>query len=375
VRLCDVLSRTLDRVAVQPFGPALLLALTIATTATPASADEPAVVSGTAARPFVVDVYDSPPLAVVNPDKTFTGLGVEIWRRVADKLDIRYEMREVDRAQVHPGDDITVKVLFSLSPRSEEKYDMSHPYYSTGLAIATRRESGVDWRELSSALVSGAFLRGVGILALVVCSMGLAVWWTERRHQPEDFGGHALRGVSAGVVWTIESLFGKSKSLTRTAAGRILTLVWVTIATLLISGVTAKLSAEFTAAKLKTRVNGPQDLRKVKVGVVENSIGESYLVDHGISFKRYRDDEPLVLGLVSGEVDAVVGSEVFLSYTVNRLRPKELVVLPGTFRFVGLGVAFPLGTPVLKKFNRGLLAFMGTDEYRSLCARYLGTND
>ena len=38
----------------------------------------------------------SPPFAMKRPDGSWTGISIELWRRIADELDLEYEFREYE---------------------------------------------------------------------------------------------------------------------------------------------------------------------------------------------------------------------------------------------------------------------------------------
>jgi polar amino acid transport system substrate-binding protein len=349
----------------------------------PASSAQPVVSGGlgTDAHPLVVGTHRVAPFIVPNPDGSFSGISIDVWRHIADGMGIKYVIREIDFSEVDKPktNGIDVYVSRNISHVAEENYDMSHAFYTTGLAIATRQVSGSVWSDLAASVFTRSFLKGVGILALVIFAMGTIVWFAERQKNKDDFGGHPVKGILGGVFWTIESLFGKSKALTRTAATRVITLLWVFATTLLISGVTAKLSAEFTANKLKAAVNGPADLPKVRVGAIKTasvpSTAADYLERRGIAFEAFEDNEQQVDALASGEVEAVVGEAPLLRYNAEKRHPGKLVVLPGTFRNHGYGFAFQHGSPLFKDFNKALLKFVTTEDYKAIITRYIGSSE
>src|SRR5262249_21344385 len=132
------------------------------------------------------------------------------------------------------------------NPRTEKVMDVSHPFYISGLAIATRAESSSGIARLTDKVLSFRFLRNLGLLLLIIVIVGVVVWRIEHKTSPDEFGGTPLSGIGGGIFWTVESLFAKPKPLSRRLRSRLVSLFWVIACMVLISGVTAKLAAEFT---------------------------------------------------------------------------------------------------------------------------------
>ncbi|MFO0723607.1 MAG: transporter substrate-binding domain-containing protein [Myxococcota bacterium] len=353
------------------------LALSAAISALPrakVSHDEALPAAAAAPAPLVVGTHRVPPFVIANPDGSFSGISIDLWKRVADELGVAYTIKEVEIPAFDKPEESGLDVVVSLNitAKREGIMDLTHAFYSTGLAIAARPEPKSALSEIGSKLYSPTVLKGAGALLLVILLMGVVVWRVERHQNPEDFGGHTLRGIAGGVFWTVESLVGKSKGLSRSRAARILTLAWVFVCTMIVSGVTAKLSSELTLSQLSTTVSGPKDLPKVKVGSVKNSLGARYLDLRSIGFQEYDDAQAALNGLSKGEIDAVVYEAPILQYFVKKDHASKLVVLPGTFLNHGYGFGLRTGSDLRERLNMSLLRFTETDEFKALLSKYLG---
>jgi ABC-type amino acid transport substrate-binding protein len=216
-------------------------------------------------------------------------------------------------------------------------------------------------------------LRGVAIFAVVIVLLGTLVWRLERRHSPDEYGGHAVRGIIGGALWTLEALFGTSKSLSRRIVSRLFAIAWAAICIVLLSALTAKFSSELTVNQLSNAISGPSDLPRAKVGAVAPSPSATYLERRGISYRAYEDTQALVDGLAKGDVDAAVGAAVSLQYRVNRSYSGQLIVLPSTFQNVGVGFGLRIGSPLRKRINLALLTIVESPEWQQTVASYLGS--
>jgi ABC-type amino acid transport substrate-binding protein len=157
-----------------------------------------------------------------------------------------------------------------------------------------------------------------------------------------------------------------------TVAGRLIALVWMFAAILVISSLTASIASALTVNQLSAAVSGPDDLPKVKVGTVEPSAGLRYLQRRSIPAHGYPDARAAMTALDAGAVDAVVYEAPILEWLAHGELADRVRVLPGTFDNHGYGFGMPEGSALREPLNRALLAYIASDEWPALLARYLG---
>lgn len=330
------------------------------------------------AQNLVVGIKEAPPFAVRMADGSWEGISVELWRRVAETLGVRYEYRELELERmlrdVEAGRiDIAVGAL-TVTPERERVMDFSHPFYNTGLAIATARRSGNPWMSVARGLVSGAFLKTVGVLLVVLLSVGALVWLAERRRNAGQFSGDAVRGLGDGFWWSAVTMttVGYGDKTPVTPLGRALAVVWMFAAIIIISGITATITSALTVSQLETPVQGPEDLPDVRVGTVEGSTSARYLADRRIGFSTFDDLTRGLEAVKSGRFDALVYDAPLLRYHVNRQFKGELAVLPSTFLRQDYGFAMPGGSPLRERVNRAVLEEIKSGSWEDILYRYLG---
>ena len=328
-------------------------------------------------RELVVGTHPIPPFVIKNADGTWSGISIDIWKRVAEEMHLTYAIRELPVNELLRPDDSGIDVVVSVnaSSKNEEAMDVSHGFYATGLGIATSTEPKSSTRTIVQKVFTWKVARGLGVILLVLLVMGTVVWLVERKKKPEEFGGSVGRGIAAGMFWTFESLVGKGAALSRSVLNRIIALLWTAVCVLGISGVTASLSSELTVNKLSTSVNGPNDLPRVRVGTVRKpSSGATYLENRSIPFTGYEDLPKAVDALAKGEIDAVVFEAPILQYETNKLPPGKVVVLPGTFANHAYGFGLRSGSDLRENLDRTILKLAERDEFRKIFGRYLGTS-
>jgi polar amino acid transport system substrate-binding protein len=327
--------------------------------------------------PLVVAVLEDPPYAVQAKDGSWSGLGVEMWRAVAGELHVPFVLTPFDEGQPFLSEITRFDVYPTLSVRlrNEEQRDLTHAYVVESFAIAVRNEKQtvVDVAiDAGRKVLSWTFLEALGAVAAILAAMGTLVWWIERRNIPEEFGGPPARGIAAGVVWTIEALAGKARSLSHTPRSRAFNLVWALASVVFISGFTAKMSAELTVSQLDSRIAGPEDLPRFRVGTT-GSLATDYLLARGVRTTTFPTKRELIEALLSRRVDAIVSAESGLRYYEKHDYAGRLRVLPTTFHRYGMAMALRPGSPLMPHVNRAMLRYVQSVEWQRAQADLVGS--
>jgi polar amino acid transport system substrate-binding protein len=328
-------------------------------------------------RPLVVAVHDLPPSIIKGADGSWSGIAVDLWKRVAAELHLPYELKEypldqLNHPELHP--EIDVVLGFAVSKMSEQVLDLTSPYFTSGLGIAVRQEPSSGWQSLTSSVLTWGVLRGFLLFVLASFVLGTIVWWIEHEHSPDEYGGSMMKGIAGGALWTIEALFGTSKQLSRRTPARVFAVAWAAACVVLLSLLTAKFSSDLTVNQLTGSVNGPSDLPKVRVGAVMPSSGATYLSHHGINFRSYPDTPALLDAAAKHQIDAAVGNASGLQYRVRHDYAEQLMVLPSTFQNIGASIGLRPGSPLRKPMNLAILTIIETPEWEQLVASYLGAS-
>ncbi len=350
--------------------------------AAPAVADPtvaaPAEKAPAAPAKLIVGTHAIAPFIIKNTDGTWSGISIDLWKEVAGRLKLDYEIRDLDvKALMAAGKDGSVDAIVSLniSAEREKEMDLTHAFYSTGLAIAVvpKAESGIF--STLKQIFTAKFGKLIVALFVVLAAIGTLMWLVERRRN-EQFGGPASRGIGAGLWWSAVTMttVGYGDKSPVTIAGRVLGLIWMFAAILIISSFTASISSALTVNQLSSAINGPKDLPKVKVGTVDPSGAARYCRNRSINFKAYPDVSAAVAALSKGELDAVVFEAPILQYVVKNETNGNVEVLPGTFDNHGYGFGLKSGSPIREAFNQEMLQFTASDAWPAILAKYLGAS-
>jgi ABC-type amino acid transport substrate-binding protein len=321
-----------------------------------------------------VGTHEVPPFVIKAADGSWSGISIDTVRRVALDLGMQVEIRELTIDQLiaakDPSIDVTASVNVTVT--SNAKFELSHAFYSTGLAIAAPAAKKLSLWQSVRRLVSGTFLLMIGGVLLLLIVVGVAMWWFEKRPQAEVSADQ--KELSRAMFWAFEPVIGYKASQHRSRGGRVLGTMWGLFGLVFVTGLTANLSSRLTVDQLATTIKGPEDLVRLDVGTVDHSSAQKFCEQRGLLHRTYPDSAAAMNALAAGQVDAVVYEAPVLAYDVATVH-KQLRVLNGTFANHGYAFGLRQDSPLRKDFNRALLAFTTSDEFATVLARYLGRGD
>lgn len=335
---------------------------------------------GAQSEKLLVAVIDLPPFAMKTADGRWEGLGIDLWRAVADELDVDFELREYGTIgqlkEAFLKDEIDVTPVASVTPDREIYLDFSNHYYRSGVAIAVRAErAGYRWLRIVDRIFSLQFMTVIGYLVLLWSIAGTLVWLFECRRNREMFGDGPVKGFGQGIWWAAVTMttVGYGDKAPLTLGGRIVAIIWMVASIILISSFTAAITTSLTVSELSGKVRGLGDLPTVRVGTVAQSEAQNYLAKNGIAAFSFKNERDGLQALVDAKIDAFVFDESVLKYLARTQFPARVQVLPGTFDHYFVSMAMPQGSPLREPLNRVLLRAMEEEEWRRLTKRYFGS--
>ncbi len=115
-------------------------------------------VSSPGERKLVVGTKEAPPFALKNADGTWSGISIELWKAIADELQLEYEFREFDLKGLLEGVrnkslDAAVAAL-TITTEREKSFDFTHSFYTTGFGIAVAPQGMRRWLGILKGLLS-----------------------------------------------------------------------------------------------------------------------------------------------------------------------------------------------------------------------------
>jgi len=318
-------------------------------------------------------MHDDPPFVIKNGDQ-WSGISVELLRSIATEMGATLQISDIPREKIVTGSlpDVDVVATLNVSEKMDARYDLSHAFYSTGLAIAVPQPKKESLFQLVARVFSGGFVLILAGVAVLLVLVGVLMWWLEKR--PVDPLPKEKAALSKALFWAFEPVIGYKASQHTTRAGRVLGTVWGLFGVVMVSGLTANLAAQLTARRLEASVRGPGDLARVRVAVIEHTAGRKFCDRRGIARIELPSLADALDALDQGKVDAVVDDAPNISYALAHAHDK-ITILPGTFANHGYAFGLQRDSPLRHEFNAALLKATAADSWTSLLVSYLGKVD
>jgi polar amino acid transport system substrate-binding protein len=354
----------------------ILLATGVAIALSTALPPVPSAAQNVPTKRLRIGTKEAPPFSFKAEDGSWRGISIDLWRQIASDLHLDYDLEEHDLAGLLDGLrdgslDAAVAALTMTADR-ERAFDFSHAFYTSGLGIAAPR-GGSRWRAALLQVFSWQFLQAAAALAIVLLAAGFAVWLFERRRNPQQFGGGAVRGVASGFWWSAVTMttVGYGDKAPVTTGGRLVALLWMFASIITISGFTAAIASTLTVSRLESSIQGPEDLANVRVATVPGSASAAYLRQHHIRSFDYPDIDAALQAVAAGAVDAVVYDAPILRYDVAGESGDALHVLPFTLERQDYAIGLPAQSALEEPINRTLLAIIQSDGWKRILDTYL----
>ena len=365
----------MTRSAIQSILFSLLVLLIPAAEISFASASASAVVSTQADDQVVVGTRIAPPFVIEDENGELDGITISLWEHIAAEMDIdyRYEIFDIAGmlAGVEDGSVYAGASALTITAEREEMVDFTHPFYVSGLGIATSYTPQGIWQAFM-AVFDPEFLFVVGLLMLLLLFWGALVWYFERKGNEEEFGGSTAEGIGSGFWWAAVTMttVGYGDKSPRTLGGRVVGFIWMFAAVIVISFFTASIASSLTVTQLDSKVSGPEDLPFVRVGILENSATEIYMNEENIRHRTYPTIEEGLRAVEEDRLDAFVHDAPIIRYETDQNFRNEVRVLGQTFNDQYYGIAIPLGAEYRNRMNQILLEYIASPEWREIQKRY-----
>ncbi len=330
-------------------------------------------------REIVVGTKEAAPFAMKSADGAWTGISIDLWRRIADEKKLRYRIVETETVPqliegVRDGKfDVAVAALTVTAAR-EETLDFTAPFYTTGLGIAIASGGLANWAPVWRALTSFNFLQSVFALIGLALLVGLVVWLFERRSN-EEFGGSVAKGLSTSVWWTTVAMTQRAigQAGPRTMPGRFVAMLWMVGSIIAIAVFTAGITSALTVRQLQGNVQGVTDLSQVKVGAVKGSSTEEALMRIRVPFAGYANARDGLQALRSRQIDAFVYDRPLMAWIASQEFRSSVQLIDATFDPQNYAFALPAGSPLRKPLNVAILQAVQSRWWDDTLFRYIGS--
>jgi polar amino acid transport system substrate-binding protein len=327
-------------------------------------------------KELVIGTKEAPPFAMKQPDGSWRGISIDLWRRVAERSHLRYRFAEAETVQAlvdgtaEGSFDAAIAALTVTAAR-ERAVDFTQPFYSTGLGVAVSLSEG-RWRSVSRALFSFGFFQAVLALLGIAMCVGFVIWLLERR-RTEHFSGGA-KGLGTGFWWSAIAMTqaGAAQNAPATLPGRVVAIGWMIASVIAIAVFTAGITSSLTRRELQGVVHNVNDLRSVRVGSLAGSSTVDYLDRQRMSHRGFANAQDGLTALQAGAIDAFVYDKPLLIWIVLHDFSTTLRVLDIVLDTQNYAIALPKGSPLGSMLNAPLLEETESDWWQQTLFQYLG---
>ncbi|MEA3468539.1 MAG: transporter substrate-binding domain-containing protein [Thermodesulfobacteriota bacterium] len=316
--------------------------------------------------PLPIAIHECPPFVIKDDksEKGYSGLSIYLLDQVAQKNNFDYWLKEYSLQgmldAVRDGKAAAGVSCTSITPEREMYLDFSHSFFETNLAIATHQVSPLT--NLLNIFLNKKFLQVLGIIFAISTLISIFLWFFE--HKVNDKLYIAQHGFNKVIEALIPGLLCVTKGPPsywnlQTMPGRLLVVVGAISSTFIVAGVTAMIASVLTTQQLKGRINGPQDLHNIRVGVTKKSTSAQYLNKIEVVYTEYDTKKAMLIDLEAKKLDAVVSDAPVLRYLLKKGHQENqfqgIIVLPAVFEKQNYGMVLPENHHRQEELNRSLL--------------------
>ena len=328
-----------------------------------------------------IAVHECAPFVIKDDtsEKGYSGLSIYLLDQVAKKNNFDYTLKEYSLQgmldAVRDGKAAAGVSCTSITPEREMYLDFSHSFFETNLAIATHQANPLS--HLLSIFLNIKFLKALGIIFAISALISIFLWFFE--HKVNDKLYIAQHGFTRVIEALIPGLLCVTKGPPsywnlQTMPGRLLVVVGAISSTFIVAGVTALIASVLTTQQLKGRINGPQDLHNLRVGVTRNSTSSQYLNKIEVVYAKYDSAEAMLIDLEAKKLDAIVGDAPTLRYLLKKGHEEnqlqDIIVLPAIFEKQNYGMVLPENHRRQEELNRSLLEVRREPGWKALQDHY-----
>lgn len=326
-------------------------------------------------RPVKVAIKLIAPFVMQEGDR-FVGYSIDLWEELALRNNLQFEYVLKDDVDglieaVETGEADLGIAAVTITAEREEVIDFSHAYFPSGLQIMTKLESRGLFANMILAFLSPEFLRVMAGFILLIIVAAHALWWFERRHNP-DFPQGYWEGIVEALWWSVvtATTVGYGDKVPVRRSGRLMAIIWMFAGVFLIAYVTAVFSSTITLNQLNSAINGPDDLHGKSVATVAGTTAADFLTRNAIPHKRVNAIEDAYAMLEEGAIDAVVYDIPTLAYYVATEGEGNVKLVGSPFQREDYGIVMKQDTPHREAVNLALLEMRDEGIYDELMGRW-----
>ncbi|AIE74791.1 MULTISPECIES: transporter substrate-binding domain-containing protein [unclassified Synechocystis] len=332
-----------------------------------------------------VGVVGNPPFVVYGEnDIDATGISLDVWQAIAQsqQWDSQYlrqkSISEGIKAVAEGELDILIGPISITPERAAIKgIIFSQPYFSSGIGLLIPGKPASLWERLAPFFGLAA-LSSAGILILLLFLVGNLIWLAEHRANPEQFPPHYPDGLHNGMWFALVTLttVGYGDQSPKTKLGQLVAGVWMVVALLSFSSITAGLASAFTTALSEANATpafrSVGDLKNKDVAVVQDTTAVDWAKFYRAEITEVSSLKGAVTLLERKQVDAVMFDRPALIYYTRRNPHINLEVTEIRVSLEPYGFVLRENSPMQRVINVQILDLLYGRVITRFTERWLG---
>ncbi|MBE9203621.1 transporter substrate-binding domain-containing protein [Synechocystis salina LEGE 06099] len=332
-----------------------------------------------------VGVVGNPPFVVYGEnDAEVTGISLDVWRAIAQsqKWNSQYlrqnSISEGIKAVAEGKLDILIGPISVTPERAAiEGITFTQPYFSSGVGLLIPGEPLGLWERLAPFFGLAA-LSSAGVLTLLLFLVGNLIWLAEHRKNPEQFSPHYPEGVQNGMWFALVTLttVGYGDRSPRTKLGQLVAGVWMVVALLSFSSITAGLASAFTTALSEANAtplfSSVNDIKNKDIAVVRDTTAVDWARFYRADIKEANNLVGAVALLEKEQVQAVMFDRPALIYYTQQHPEAKLKVTEIRISLEPYGFVIEENSPLKKPLNVEILDLIYSRRINEFTERWLG---
>ena len=323
---------------------------------------------------LLIGITPTPPF-VIEKEDDFEGLSIRSWELVNDELEADYEFKVYESLAELLQAVENGEVDFSINPITVTDQrmltmDFSQPYFISHTAVAKRSGSKI-WTYITNIL-SWKFISAILILVGVIFIFGFLVWLFERKRNEEQFGD-GPKGILQGFWWSAVTMttVGYGDKSPVTLGGRIIGFIWMFMAIIMISSLTAGIASSLTMQNMNDEIRSIEDLGNFEVTTVESSSALELLDQYNVATETVPNAEEGLEHLLNEKTELLVYDQPILDYYIEQKElGDELELIPRTLKKDYYSYTFPPDSELIELIDPILIATLKTMVWNNLVKEY-----
>jgi ABC-type amino acid transport substrate-binding protein len=164
---------------------------------------------------------------------------------------------------------------------------------------------------------------------------------------------------------------GAAQGAPSSLPGRLLAVIWMIASIITLAVFTGGITSAITTHQLQGLVRNVDDLRSLRVGVVDGTSSADFLDQVRITHRGFADPAAALGAVQAGNIDALVYDRPLLSWIARQNFP-SLQVLAVTFDPQNYAIALPLNSELRVPLDVALLETITSEWWQQVLYRYLG---